>query len=68
MNIDQIVNAVYRQGMSDGQRRVVQNAANVRPATPQAQKVDNSADAQRNKIIDQIAGALGGEKGMTFKF
>jgi len=67
-NIDQIVNAVYRQGMSDGQRRVVQNAANVRPATPQAQKVDNSADAQRNKIIDQIAGALGGEKGMTFKF
>lgn len=67
-NIDQIVNAVYRQGMSDGQRRVVQNAANVRPATPQAQKVDNSADAQRNKIIDQIAGALGGDRGMTFKF
>lgn len=67
-NIDQIVNAVYRQGMSDGQRRVVQNAANVRPATPQAKKVDNSADAQRNKIIDQLASALGGDKGMTFNF
>jgi hypothetical protein len=67
-NIDQIVNAVYRQGMSDGQRRVVQNAANVRPATPQAKKVDNNADAQRNKIIDQLASALGGDKGMTFNF
>jgi len=67
-NIDQIVSAVYRQGMSDGQRRVVQNAANVRPATPQAQKVDNNAEAQRNKIIDQLAGALGGDKGMTFNF
>lgn len=67
-NIDQIVSAVYRQGMSDGQRRVVQNAANVRPTTPQAQKVDNSADAQRNKIIDQLANALGGDKGMTFNF
>lgn len=67
-NIDQIVNAVYRQGMSDGQRRVVQNAANVRPATPQAKKVDNNADAQRNKIIDQLANALGGDKGMTFNF
>jgi len=67
-NIDQIVNAVYRQGMSDGQRRVVQNAANVRPATPQAKKVDNSADAHRNKTIDQLASALGGDKGMTFNF
>ena len=67
-NIDQIVSAVYRQGMSDGQRRVVQNAANVRPATPQAQKVDNNAEAQRSKIIDQLASALGGDKGMSFNF
>ena len=67
-NIDQIVSAVYRQGMSDGQRRVVQNAANVRPATPQAKKVDNNAEAQRSKIIDQLASALGGDKGMSFNF
>ena len=67
-NIDNIVNAVYRQGMSDGQRRVVHQASNVAPVTPQSQQVDASAEAQRNKIIDQLAAAMGGDKGMTFKF
>jgi len=67
-NIDGIVNAVYRQGMSDGQRRVVHQASNVAPVTPQQQQVDTSAEAQRNKIIDQLAAAIGGDKGMTFKF
>jgi hypothetical protein len=33
-NIDEIVKAVYNQGMSDGQRRVVQNAANVQSVAP----------------------------------
>ena len=67
-NIDNIVNAVYRQGMSDGQRRVVHQASNVAPVTPQQQQVDTSAEAQRSKIIDQLAAAIGGDKGMTFKF
>ena len=67
-NIDNIVNAVYRQGMSDGQRRVVHQASNVAPVTPQQQQVDTGAEAQRNKIIDQLAAAIGGDKGMTFKF
>ena len=67
-NIDNIVNAVYRQVMSDGQRRVVHQASNVAPVTPQSQQVDTSAEAQRNKIIDQLAAAMGGDKGMTFKF
>lgn len=67
-NIDNIVNAVYRQGMSDGQRRVVHQASNVAPVTPQQQQVDTSAEAQRNKIIDQLAAAIGGDRGMTFKF
>ena len=67
-NIDGIVNAVYRQGMSDGQRRVVHQASNVAPVTPQQQQVDTSAEAQRSKIIDQLAAAIGGDKGMTFKF
>jgi len=67
-NIDGIVNAVYRQGMSDGQRRVVHQASNVAPVTPQQQQVDTSAEAQRNKIIDQLAAAIGGDRGMTFKF
>lgn len=67
-NIDNIVSAVYRQGMSDGQRRVVHQASNVAPVTPQQQQVDTSAEAQRNKIIDQLAVAIGGDKGMTFNF
>ena len=67
-NIDNIVNAVYRQGMSDGQRRVVHQASNVAPVTPQSQQVDTSAEAQRSKIVDQLAAAMGGDKGMTFKF
>jgi hypothetical protein len=67
-NIDNIVNAVYRQGMSDGQRRVVHQASNVAPVAPQQQQVDTSAEAQRSKIIDQLAAAIGGDKGMTFKF
>lgn len=67
-NIDQIVSAVYRQGMSDGQRRVVHNAANVAPVTPQAQKQTGGADAQKAKIVDQIAAAMMGDKGMTFNF
>jgi len=67
-NIDGIVNAVYRQGMSDGQRRVVHQASNVAPVAPQQQQVDTSAEAQRSKIIDQLAAAIGGDKGMTFKF
>ena len=68
-NIDQIVSAVYRQGMSDGQRRVVHNAANVAPVTPQAQKqTGKGADAQKAKIVDQIAAAMMGDNGMTFKF
>ena len=67
-NIDNIVNAVYRQGMSDGQRRVVHQASNVAPVTPQSQQVDASAEAQRSKIVEQLAAAMGGDNGMTFKF
>ena len=39
-NIDNIVNAVYRQGMSDGQRRVVNEGRNGAPVTPQSKQVD----------------------------
>ena len=68
-NIDNIVNAVYRQGMSDGQRRVVHSAANVSPVAPQQQqRPDAKANADRNKIIDQLAQAMNPGGGMTFKF
>ena len=33
-NVDKIVQSVYRQGMADAQRSVVQNAANATPTSP----------------------------------
>ena len=39
-NVDRIVQSIYRQGMADGQRGIVQNAANATPISP------NQANAQ----------------------
>lgn len=39
-NVESIVQSVYRQGMADGQRGIVQNAANATPTSP------NQANAQ----------------------
>ena len=62
-NIDSIVKSVYQQGVSDGQRKVVQNAANIsneptrRDTTPQS-----------NSLDEQILKAFGGGNSLTFKF
>jgi len=51
--IDEIVASVYRQGMSDGQKGVVQNAANVKTeATPQqTAKQEAPLTAQLRQIV-----------------
>tara|TARA_R100001510_G_scaffold43777_1_gene40241 strand:- start:1445 stop:2608 length:1164 start_codon:yes stop_codon:yes gene_type:complete len=49
-NIDTIVQSAYRQGMSDGQRGVVQNAANVQSVAPD----DASGQSQNNPLQDQL--------------
>ena len=49
-NIDTIVQSAYRQGMSDGQRGVVTNAANVQAAAPK----DASGQNQTNPLADQV--------------
>lgn len=51
--IDEIVASVYRQGMSDGQKGVVQNAANVRSeSTPQqTAKEEAPLTAQLRQIV-----------------
>lgn len=49
-NIDTIVQSAYRQGMSDGQRGVVTNAANVQTAAPN----DASGQNQTNPLADQV--------------
>ena len=49
-NIDTIVQSAYRQGMSDGQRGVVTNAANVQTAAPN----DASGQNQPTPLADQV--------------
>jgi len=61
-NIDSIVRSVYQQGMSDGQRKVVENAANV---TNQPNQRDTSQ--QTSGLDEQIINAFGGSSTMTFK-
>lgn len=60
-NIDAIAKSLYQQGMSDGQRRVVDQAANVQTKTPgvgTAQPTDN--------VSQQILDALGVDKTLKF--
>lgn len=40
-NIDTIAQSIYRKGLSDGQRSLVDKAANVQANTPQEQKTNN---------------------------
>ena len=53
-NVDSIVQSVYRQGMSDGQRGIVQNAANATPTSPNqgnAQPAEDSLAQQLRQIL-----------------
>ena len=49
-NIDQIAQSIYRQGLSDGQRGLVEKAANVQASTPQQQQQQNTSDP----VISQL--------------
>ena len=60
-NIDAIAKSLYQQGLSDGQRKVVDQAANVATKTPgvgTAQPTDN--------VSQQILDALGVDKTLKF--
>lgn len=54
-NVDKIIQSVYRQGMSDAQRAVVQNAANATPTSPN----QGSAQPESSPLADQLRNALG---------
>jgi len=61
-NIDAIVASAYNQGLGDGQKKLVEKAANVDARSP----VQNARES--NPVHDQILEAyLGGQKMMTFK-
>lgn len=53
-NVDMIVQSVYRQGMADGQRGIVQNAANATPTSPNqggAPPAEDSLAQQLRQIL-----------------
>jgi hypothetical protein len=54
-NVDKIVQSVYRQGMADAQRSVVQNAANATPTSPN----QGSAPSGPDPLVQQLKDALG---------
>ena len=59
-NIDEIVKAVYSQGLSDGQRKVVQNVANVQTMVPQTA----GPGGQQSTLSQQIESILGQQDSM----
>lgn len=61
-NIDQIAQSIYRQGLSDGQRGIVEKAANVQASTPQQQTNNNDSDP----VVDQLKQIMLGKSGMRF--
>jgi hypothetical protein len=62
-NIDKIVQAAYRQGMSEGQRGVVQTAANVQTTTPD----DVRGQQNSNPLGEQVKQILQGNRStLTF--
>jgi len=63
-NIDAIVKAAYQQGMGDGQRGIVNKAANVSTASPDQGGQMNSS----NPLADQVRNIMrNGSSGVTFK-
>ena len=61
-NIDRIVSSAYRQGMSDGQRNVVSQAANISTASPNTQGMPQ----QENPLGAQVKQILRGGSGFSF--
>lgn len=62
-NIEMIVKSVYQQGMSDGQRGIVNKAANVSTKSPS----QGGVQQQSNPLAEQLRQALGGGDKMSFK-
>lgn len=54
-NIDEIVKAIYQQGLGDGQRKVVESAANIQTKTPELGNVVDGKD----KIAEQVRNIMG---------
>ena len=62
-NIETIVSSVYKQGMADGQRGLVDQAANVSTQSPNQGNVQPTEDG----LTAQLREALGGSSTLSFK-
>ena len=66
-NIDSIVKAVYGQGISDGQSKVVKEAVNPSTATPSSNP--GSSPSSEDKVRKQVLNALrGGDDTLSINF
>lgn len=61
-NIDEIASAIYKQGLSDGQRKLVETAANVDVTTPRVAETKNA-----DSVAAQIFNYLNGNDGLRLK-
>jgi len=61
-NIDEIVSSIYKQGLSDGQRKLVETAANVDVTTPRPADSKNA-----DSVAAQIFNYLNGNDGLRLK-
>jgi hypothetical protein len=57
------VKSAYQKGLGDGQRSLVDKAANVSVGSPQQQNINNQADP----VIDQLKNIIGMGNTLTFK-
>ena len=63
-NIDKIVKSAYTRGLGDGQKTLVDTAANVSTETPQ----QGNQNQQTNPLADQLKNILGNQSNrLTFK-
>lgn len=63
-NIDRIVKSAYTRGLGDGQKTLVDTAANVSTETPQ----QGNQNQQTNPLADQLKNIMGGQSNkLTFK-
>lgn len=62
-NINKIVSAVYRKGLGDGQRGLLNSSANIQSQSPQMSNQPPSSDP----LAAQIRQAMGMNSSMTFK-
>jgi hypothetical protein len=61
-NIDEIVKSIYNQGLSDGQRKLVEKAANVDVSSPKVAPASTT-----DNVAQQIYNHLYGDNGLRIK-